>query len=99
MERVWQHIYAKELCIAPEDHPLLITETPLNPRRNRYAYAPSFSSHTFLLSRASPSHRGGAPFPERCQPTAYHSSLVEIICSASFCIFEPLEDPGSDRGT
>lgn len=35
MERVWHHTYAKDLKTAPEDHPLLITEAPLNPRANR----------------------------------------------------------------
>ena len=35
MERVWHHTYSRELQTAPEDHPLLITEAPLNPRANR----------------------------------------------------------------
>ncbi|RKP28997.1 Actin/actin-like protein [Metschnikowia bicuspidata] len=35
MERVWSHAYSAELKTAPEDHPLLITEAPLNPRANR----------------------------------------------------------------
>lgn len=35
MERVWHHTYTNDLKAAPEDHPLLITEAPLNPRANR----------------------------------------------------------------
>lgn len=35
MERLWYHTYTKELKTQPEEHPLLITEAPLNPRRNR----------------------------------------------------------------
>lgn len=35
MERVWHHTYSRELKTAPEDHPLLVTEAPLNPRANR----------------------------------------------------------------
>jgi hypothetical protein len=35
MENVWSHLYAKELVISAEDHPLLLTETPINPRKNR----------------------------------------------------------------
>lgn len=35
MERVWHHTYSHDLRAAPEDHPLLVTEAPLNPRSNR----------------------------------------------------------------
>lgn len=35
MERLWYHTYTKELKTLPEEHPLLITEAPLNPRQNR----------------------------------------------------------------
>eukprot|EP00283_Hemiselmis_rufescens_P013680 CAMPEP_0173455526 /NCGR_PEP_ID=MMETSP1357-20121228/54419_1 /TAXON_ID=77926 /ORGANISM="Hemiselmis rufescens, Strain PCC563" /LENGTH=353 /DNA_ID=CAMNT_0014422667 /DNA_START=13 /DNA_END=1071 /DNA_ORIENTATION=+ len=35
MERIWSHIYTKELSLAPEEHAVLLTESPLNPRRNR----------------------------------------------------------------
>lgn len=35
MERIWHHTYTKELKTAPEEHPLLITEAPMNPHANR----------------------------------------------------------------
>lgn len=35
MQRVWSHSYAVDLKANPEEHPLLITEAPLNPRSNR----------------------------------------------------------------
>ncbi|PSK33798.1 hypothetical protein C7M61_005142 [Candidozyma pseudohaemuli] len=35
MERLWHYTFTKELKTAPEEHPLLITEAPLNPRANR----------------------------------------------------------------
>ncbi|CAH4034346.1 alpha-centractin [Pieris brassicae] len=36
MERVWNYIYSKDqLSTFSEDHPVLLTEAPLNPRRNR----------------------------------------------------------------
>lgn len=36
MEKVWNYIYSKEqLGVSPEEHPVLLTEAPLNPRKNR----------------------------------------------------------------
>jgi len=35
MERLWRHAFYDRLRIAPEEHPLLLAEPPLNPRANR----------------------------------------------------------------
>lgn len=35
MERIWKYIYEEELKTASEEHPVLLTEAPLNPRNNR----------------------------------------------------------------
>lgn len=35
MEKIWQFVYTDTLNVLSEDHPLLITEAPHNPKRNR----------------------------------------------------------------
>jgi len=43
MERIWSYIYSKEqLATFSEEHPVLLTEAPLNPRRNREKAAELF---------------------------------------------------------
>lgn len=43
MERVWAHVYDRDnLGVPPEEHPVLLTEAPLNPYRNRQRCAEVF---------------------------------------------------------
>ncbi|KAL8738015.1 MAG: hypothetical protein Q9181_001154 [Wetmoreana brouardii] len=35
MERIWQFVYTEELKTLSEEHPVLLTEPPMNPRANR----------------------------------------------------------------
>ena len=53
MEHIWTHLYS-ELKIQAEEHPVLLTEAPINPRKNREKAAEIFFE-TFNISTSFPS--------------------------------------------
>jgi actin beta/gamma 1 len=41
MEKIWKHIY-QELNVSTKEHPVLLTESPINPKSNRSKMAQVF---------------------------------------------------------
>ncbi|RKP19220.1 Actin/actin-like protein [Rozella allomycis CSF55] len=42
MELIWSYIFSQELKVSPEEHPILLTEAPLNSRKHREKVAQVF---------------------------------------------------------